>query len=251
MRWSLIWVSASGFIAACGGAPPPRSEAAATSPTVSAKCEAGKQATEEHVRAMTTATTRWRMVNDGCPDAVRLRDEQAMPSLDLGTDGYGHPIEVQCTPASTLVRSAGCDGVSGSADDVSSSEPTPARVAFAPPPHEDAPKMPLGDIRVPSGTTVHPAESPGDRVVMQARPLFKSCYSRALTEDPEMSGSIQVDATPSRDGCRLASVTLHKTGTLSDSLVSCLKGAILRVNVCDDGGKAILAPIHFGLMPLD
>lgn len=248
LRRALLVSSVVSLVAACGGATPPPTAQTAPAPTpVSTACDSGKQTTEEHVRAMTTATTRWRMVNDGCPDATRLRDEQAMPSIELGTDGYGHPIQVQCTPASTLVRSAGCDGAMGTADDVSSTEPTPARVAVVTPPRDDGPPPgPIGDITTPVAPPISVPVSNAERVIAGLRPGFRRCYNAGLSTDPNIAGTLKVDSvTFGKDG----KVTDMKVqSTLPPAVVNCIKGVIRQTELTPPGGAAtIVVPINLSM----
>jgi hypothetical protein len=92
------------------------------------------------------------------------------------------------------------------------------------------------------------AQTPVDRVMAVAHVGFKSCYTRSLQGNPSTAGSVVVDATPTKDGCRMTTVKVTNTGGgLPASLISCLQNVIQKLDFCADKGATVTVPVHFNM----
>lgn len=172
-------------LSACGGSAPPARPPA--SPAPQPACANGDAATGMRVRAIATAVTRWRMVNDGCPaGAEALVAGGALPNVDVATDGYGRAISFRCDERTSTAVSAGCDGLAGTADDVSASESFGGR--YVPPPRpREAITGPEGDPAVAEAKKLEErARADYDERQAAVTPGLRACFDQAVAADPSL-----------------------------------------------------------------
>ena len=104
-------------------------------------------------------------------------------------------------------------------------------------------------VLAPSPSSEGPMAAPvpdAEKIIAGLRPYFRLCYRAGLMTDPELQGSVVMDARIAADGS-VTGVTQHAPTTLSPPVTHCLEEALKGAQFSPPGGtgSTVRVPLNF------
>lgn len=108
--------------------------------------------------------------------------------------------------------------------------------AYGPPPSE-AGVAPQVNVTIAAVTRQEGDVSSAERTLAGVKPRIRGCYARAVRDDPDSKGSLQLSWSVNASG-KVESLTAKPTGKVGDALLACVR-SLLETTVFEppEGGK--------------